>query len=185
MAKLLDQVLVVDVESTCWRGRPPEGQVSDIIEVGVCVLELASLKRSERHSIMVKPTRSEISEFCTELTSITADDVRDAGTFEDACWQLRRQFRGRQRTWASFGDYDRRQFERCCAAFDVSYPFGPTHFNIKNALAICLGLDAEPSLTEACELMGVTFQGTHHRGGDDAWNAAGVLARLLRRGFRD
>ncbi len=184
MAKLLDQIIVVDVESTCWKGRPPEGQASDIIEVGICLLDVQTLERSEKRSIMVKPTRSEVSEFCTELTSITPEQVVEAGSLADACRTLRKEFRARDRTWASFGDYDRRQFERCCTALGVSYPFGPTHFNVKSALALARGLDREPSLIEAVESLGLSFEGTHHRGDDDAWNIAVVLAELLR-GSRD
>ena len=39
MAKRLDQILVIDVESTCWAGAQPEGQVSEIIEIGVCPVD--------------------------------------------------------------------------------------------------------------------------------------------------
>ncbi len=30
MARKLDQILVVDVEATCWEGQPPPGQESEI-----------------------------------------------------------------------------------------------------------------------------------------------------------
>ncbi|WP_335338728.1 hypothetical protein [Flavobacterium covae] len=33
MAKLLDKILVVDIEATCWEGKLPEGMISDIIEM--------------------------------------------------------------------------------------------------------------------------------------------------------
>ena len=36
MARKLDQILVVDVESNCWDGPPPDGQESEMIEIGVC-----------------------------------------------------------------------------------------------------------------------------------------------------
>ena len=29
MAKQLDKILIIDLESTCWEGEPPEGQVRD------------------------------------------------------------------------------------------------------------------------------------------------------------
>ncbi|MFE2626194.1 DNA polymerase III, partial [Streptomyces caelestis] len=31
---------VVDVEATCWEGQPPPGQVSEIIEIGLTVVDL-------------------------------------------------------------------------------------------------------------------------------------------------
>ena len=45
VAGKLDQILVVDVESTCWDGPPPEGEESEIIEVGLCMVEVQSLTR--------------------------------------------------------------------------------------------------------------------------------------------
>ena len=92
MAKLHDAVIVVDVESTCWEGSPPKGQQSDIIEVGLCLLDLKTLERSEKRALMIQPARSTISPFCTELTTISAADLADAGSLADAC----QTHRGRQ-----------------------------------------------------------------------------------------
>lgn len=47
MSKLLDQILVVDLESTCWEGSPPAGMTSEIIEIGLCVVDVARLERIE------------------------------------------------------------------------------------------------------------------------------------------
>ena len=51
MARKLDQILVVDVEATCWEGDPPPGQISEIIEIGLCVLDVATLaaRRATRY----------------------------------------------------------------------------------------------------------------------------------------
>ena len=43
MARSLDVILVVDVESACWEAEPPEGQVSEIIEIGLCTVDVKSL----------------------------------------------------------------------------------------------------------------------------------------------
>lgn len=64
MARSVDVILVVDVESTCWQGEPPPGQKSEIIEVGLCPVDVASLTRIEKRSILIKPAQSEISTFC-------------------------------------------------------------------------------------------------------------------------
>jgi len=37
-------------------------------------------------------------------------------------------------------------------------------------------------MAQALEMLGLPLEGTHHRGGDDAWNIARLLAELLRRG---
>jgi inhibitor of KinA sporulation pathway (predicted exonuclease) len=51
MARKLDRILVIDVEATCWEGEPPPGQTSEIVEIGLCVLDVATLARVERLGI--------------------------------------------------------------------------------------------------------------------------------------
>lgn len=181
MAKLLDQILVIDVESTCWEGEPPPGQVSDIIEVGVCPIDVATLTRLPRRSILVRPARSEVGEFCTRLTTLTAADVAGGAGLAAATHILKKEYRSQDRPWASWGDYDRRQFERNCHDLGVGYPFGLSHLNVKTLFAAALGDPREMGLDTAFSKLGVAMEGTHHRGADDAWNVAGVLCQLLKR----
>ena len=48
MAERLDEVVVIDVEATCWSGPPPAGQTQDIIEVGLCTASRPDLFPSYR-----------------------------------------------------------------------------------------------------------------------------------------
>ncbi|MDB5305986.1 MAG: sporulation inhibitor KapD [Gemmataceae bacterium] len=52
---------------------------------------------------------------------------------------------------------------------------------MKTLFAVGRGLPAEVGLPQAVALSGLNLEGTHHRGHDDAWNIAGVLAELLQR----
>ncbi len=179
MARSLDLILVVDVESTCWEDKPPAGQVSEIIEIGLCTLDLTTLTRTEKRSILVKPVQSEISDFCSDLTTLTPAMFSNAGTLSDAVKILKSEFRTKDRKWASWGDYDRRQFERVCNAQNVGYPFGPSHLNVKTLFAAAGGCKREIGLDGAYNLLNQKLEGTHHRGDDDAWNIAGILCQLL------
>jgi inhibitor of KinA sporulation pathway (predicted exonuclease) len=179
MARALDKILVIDVEATCWEGDPPAGQTSEIIEIGLCVLDVTRGERSAPRAIMVKPQRSTLSEFCIQLTTITPEMLADGLSFTEACALLRDEYRSHQRTWASYGDYDRLQFSKQCEQWGISYPFGPSHINVKNLLALQLGLKKEVGLQHGCGLLGLTFEGTIHRGIDDAWNIAAVLEWVL------
>lgn len=181
MAKALDIALVVDVESTCWEGFPPRGQISEIIEVGLCTVDLLRLERLEKRAIFVKPMRSDVSPFCTELTSITPQMVAQAEPLGEAIEILVGEYRARERLLVSWGDYDRDQFARNCRSYDLSYPFGPTHLNVKNLFAVAFGLQRETGIDEALERLGMEMEGTHHRGVDDAWNIARIFCLLLKR----
>lgn len=181
MAKrLLDRILVVDIEATCWDGPAPDGQTNDIIEIGLTEVDVATRERVGRHGVLVRPQRSRVSAFCTELTTLTQQDV-DAGLpFAEACALLREQHLSRQRVWASWGEYDRQQFERQCADLGVGYPFGPRHLNLKTLYSLVHGLPRELGMAAALEHAGLALDGTHHRGVDDAWNIAALAGGLLR-----
>jgi inhibitor of KinA sporulation pathway (predicted exonuclease) len=179
LAKKLDQILVIDIESTCWQGNPPSGQESEIIEIGICTLDIASGERGEKRSILVKPERSKVSEFCTQLTTLTQEQVDKGVDFANACSILRNKYASKDKVWASYGDYDRRQFEKQCQARKVSYPFGTSHINVKTLFAVIHAFPEEIGMAEALELLGIPLEGTHHRGIDDAWNIAAILSELL------
>jgi inhibitor of KinA sporulation pathway (predicted exonuclease) len=179
MARTLDRILVADVESTCWAGAAPQGEESEIIEIGICTFDVATAERAERETILVKPQRSRVSAFCTELTTLTQEQVEQGISFKDACLRMRERYLAQQRVWASYGDYDRRQFERQCQSSGVEYPFGVSHLNVKTLFALVYGLSREVGMAGALERLGVPLEGVHHRGGDDAWNIAGILSRLL------
>lgn len=173
---------VIDVEATCWEGKTPPGQASEIIEIGLCVLDSVTLERVDKHSILVRPERSTVSEFCTRLTTLTLEQVAGGIDFAAACELLRTVHHAAERPWVSWGDYDRRQFERQCAATGVAYPFGDRHTNAKRRFSESRGTTQRFGMAEALEVTGLPLEGTHHRGGDDAWNIANLVLDMMRRG---
>lgn len=179
MAKKLDQILVIDIEATCWEGSPPPGEKNEIIEIGICTLDVATGERLEKRSILVKPKRSKVSKFCTQLTTLTQEQVDQGISFAEACSILKEEYGSQDRVWASYGDYDRQQFERQCQYRPNNYPFGTRHINVKTLFAIIYLLPREVGMAKALELLGTPLEGTHHRGVDDAWNIAGILSELL------
>jgi inhibitor of KinA sporulation pathway (predicted exonuclease) len=179
MAEKLDQILVIDLESTCWYEDPPQGQDPEIIEIGLCVLDVATGRRLDNPSILVRPERSKVSEYCTILTTLTQEEV-DAGiSLREACHILQEKYHSKQRIWASYGNYDRKQFEHDCQVHGTDYPFGDGHINVKSLFALVHSLPHEVPLDEAMDMLGWPLEGTHHRGGDDAWNIARILGSLL------
>ncbi|MEU8524115.1 MULTISPECIES: 3'-5' exonuclease [Streptomyces] len=173
---------VVDVEATCWDGQPPPGAVSEIVEIGLTVVDLAAGRRLGRHRILVRPARSRVSAFCTELTGLTQEEVDGGLPFADACRLLAREHRSGLRPWASWGDYDRHQFTRQCRATEVPYPFGRVHTNAKAVFTEAYGLRKRPGMARALAVAGLPLEGRHHRGEDDAWNIAALVLDVVGRG---
>jgi len=180
MARKLRNALVVDVESTCWEnGGPPEGEVSEIIEIGVCRVSLRDLSILDRESILVIPTASHVSPFCTTLTGHTVAELTDNGLFfGTALSRLREKWNSDKLPWFSWGDYDRDMFTKQCERTGDPYPFGRTHTNLKFIFAVAEG-SQEVGVEKALAWSRMEFEGRPHNGGDDAYN----IARLLKRTF--
>lgn len=169
---------VVDVEATCWEGEPPPGEQNEIIEIGLTTIDLDNWRRLEKHRVLVRPEHSEVSPFCTELTGLTASEVSAGVSFEEACNVLVTQYQTDKNPWASWGDYDRKQFLRQCEAYGVTYPFGEVHVNAKARFTDVRGLRRRPGMARALELAGLPLQGRHHSGADDAWNIGALVVQL-------
>ncbi len=180
MAKNLDKIVVVDVEATCWEGKAPDGMVSDIIEIGICLLDVQSGEIHDNRGIIVHPERSEISPFCTQLTTLTPEMIdRDGMAFSEACKLLKDEYLTKSRAWASYGAYDQNQFRRQCSELDIAYPFGPSHINVKTLFALMHKLPREVGMAGALEKLAIPLEGTHHSGVDDARNIAKIMYKLL------
>jgi inhibitor of KinA sporulation pathway (predicted exonuclease) len=179
MAKMLNTILVIDVEATCWSNNPPPGEQAEIIEIGYAILDVPKGHIRRNGTILVKPERSKVSAFCTELTTLTQVQVDQGIAFTEACQFLEMELDAQSATWASYGVYDRKQFARQCQSFDVPYPLSDTHLNIKNLFALVHGLPREIGMAKALELMQREVHGTHHRALDDAQNIAHILAHLI------
>lgn len=178
----VDLLNVIDVEATCWEGKPPPGEVGEIIEIGLVVVDLAARKRISRHRIPVRAERSAVSPFCTELTGITQAEADAGVSFAEACGILAAEHAAGERPWASWGSYDRKQFLEQCEESSVEYPFGAWHINAKVVFSAALNLRMPAGMARALRIVGFPMEGRHHRGDDDAWNIAALILHLAERG---
>ena len=174
MKTRMDKLVIVDLEATCDNPRP--SWLGEIIEVGVCLLDLKTLEVTNPKSILVKPLSTPITPFCTQLTTLTPEIVNQGGTLLDAMSILHHEYKMSERIWASWGDYDRKQLVRECGSKGFVFPgeFSP-HLNLKRIFAVEYGFQEE-GMDSALNRFGLKLEGTHHRGCDDAVN----IARLYR-----
>ena len=78
-----DQIVIFDLEATCWEGREHFHKYREVIALGACILDLKTLEISGNFKTICKPIKSEISEYCTKLTGITKEMTELFGeTFE-------------------------------------------------------------------------------------------------------
>lgn len=184
-AKKFDHILVVDLEATCYENDIfPEGETSEIIEIGIAELEISSGKILRNESILVRPTRSRVSNYCTELTSLTYKQLKSEGcaNFPQAVRRLIKGFGPKKRIWAAWGNSDKWKFESDCKHWEIKYPFGSTYINIKDLYSLYCRMRCAMGLEKVLTKENIPKDGRAHRGYVDAKWAAMVLSRILWKG---
>ena len=176
--------LVIDVEATCDDAGTVPGPEMEIIEVGAVFVDGDSLAPLEEFQTFVRPVRHpRLTAFCTQLTTITQAMVDAAPGFPEAMAALSSRIHAHggapQVLFASWGAYDRSQFEQDCRYHSVAWPFGPDHLNLKAQFSERRGSSRRFGMAQALRVVGLPLAGTHHRGIDDARNIARLLPFIV------
>jgi inhibitor of KinA sporulation pathway (predicted exonuclease) len=186
-----DYFLVADLEATCSRDDSVPRDEMEIIEIGAVMYDRRSMSVVSEFNTLVKPTRNPVlSEFCKELTTITQNKVCEAPVFTEAFGSFvewYESFSPLENTTllSSWGNFDKNQFLRDCAFHGVKYPFGVRHLNIKEYFSWAHNRKRQQGIIKALCSIGMSFEGTHHRGIDDARNAARLLENAIAKSMLD
>lgn len=174
--------LVIDLEATTEEGGWPVEDM-EIIEIG------ASLVAADGHELdhfqrFVRPLRRPcLTSFCRELTHISQANIDSAAPLASVWPQFERWLAPHQSKlagWASWGDYDRRQFELEWQRHDLHSSLSQlAHTNLKQRFAEARQLKRAVGLHTALQLAGLTFQGQQHRALEDARNTARLLPLIF------
>ncbi len=181
--------VIIDLEATCEKKEALEHSdfneaQSEIIEIGACLIDLNCNVLSE-FQVFVRPVLQPIlTDFCTELTHISQDDV-DAGTsYSEAIAHLDAWFieceaiHGEITEWGSWGGYDKRQFMRNSILLNCHEGnfMKKAYVNLKELYASqhkdIIKKKRAPGVGLALRQQRLTFEGTAHRALDDAKNIA-------------
>ena len=172
-------ILIIDLEATCWESKELHPGENEIIEIGAVLID-SSRQIRWSGGFFVRPVLNPVlSDFCTKLTSISQADVDSAPSLAVALERFSEQVKSslsctlKDCTFVSWGNYDRNQFEKDCARHDIPYPFGP-HMNLKAEFLKKHNLK-HAGVPSALKTLGLSFEGTHHRGVDDALNIARIF----------
>ena len=176
-----DFYLIVDLEATCSdQGEVPRHEM-EIIEIGAVILRSATFEFESEFQTFVRPVRHpELTDFCKKLTHIAQSDVSAAPGFIEAFSALQSWMSTYQRTlFCSWGDYDKDQIKQDCNFHKIEFPFD-NHLNLKAEFSRALGLRKKMGINGALGYLGLNFEGSPHRGIDDARNIARIARRLFK-----
>lgn len=179
---LYDKITVIDIEATCWEDdKVPEKQEREIIEIGICKLNMSDGSIEDKRSYYVKPYKSEISEYCTQLTGITAEKLDKEGiSFKEACSRIRNRYNSLVRIYSGYGEFDKEIIQNQCKELGIKFPFSDTYLDLKMLLSLMSG--RKPiGLVRELDTRNLEFEGNNHSGADDAYNTAKLLYHVLRK----
>ena len=181
--------IVVDLEATCWTIEEDpalaaqQRSESEVIEIGAVQLSPVDRSVLSEFQTFVRPHRHpKLSPFCTRLTHIEQHQVDAAPDFRTAYGRFLQWMDGDAGVvLASWGRYDHNQLRRQAIGAGLPAPRW-TPLNIKSAFSDWYrahsGRRERHGLGRAIRELGWQFEGTAHRGIDDARNAARILAHL-------
>lgn len=176
-----DYYLVVDLEATCNNNDSFPRTEMEIIEIGAVLLERKSLKIVEEFQSFIRPVRHPVlTEFCTNLTTISQSAVEAADSFPVVASRFESWFAPfNPLLFSSWGSYDRSQLLQDYQYHQLDFPLGEEHLNIKARFAKQLHTRRQMGMASALKKAGLPLIGTHHRGIDDARNISRLLIYLL------
>lgn len=192
-----DCIVVLDFEATCQPGTPPIPQ--EIIEFPSVIVSLRDRKILADHafSSFVRPVHHpQLSEFCTQLTTIRQQDVDGAPPFLEVlaahqAWLGAHQLLGADDRFAfvTCGDWDlATMLPVQCAASGLPLSALPRVYrrwiNIKKVFIDTVKKAKSYGMPSMLRALGLELQGTHHRGIDDCHNIARIALALAERGAR-
>jgi inhibitor of KinA sporulation pathway (predicted exonuclease) len=172
--------LIIDLEATCTDDDSFPRDEMEIIEIGAVLQNARTFEIESEFETFVRPVRHPVlTRFCLELTGIAQTDLAGAPSFPDALEALKAWMRPFDDTlFCSWGNYDRNQFEQDCDFHQVPYPFGPRHTNLKAEFTQSRNLPKAAGISKALKRLGFRFEGSPHRGLDDARNVARIVRRV-------
>ena len=179
------KLLIIDLESTCFeRGTEPPAFFSEIIEIGAVLFDSTGLEEVWNHSWILKPVLfPTLSDFCKTLTTLSQKEVEAGTSFAQALEELKEKIKEESYIFCSWGGYDKNQFLRQCKKFNLNYPFGPQHINLKEEFSKFFKV--KPcGMGSALKRIRLPLQGTHHRGLDDAKNISQIVKFMLQKGWK-
>ena len=161
------KVLIIDLELTCWN--EPTEQIPEIIQIGLVEVDTLTREITRKKEMFVIPEKTELSDFCTELTGITKKQVYKQGvSYEKAVEVLNTKFGFKNKLVIGWGRDDK--------AFRDGID---QYMNLSHLYSMINLTDQKFKLEDAIKEQGLFFEGKAHNALVDAENTAKLFLSLL------
>lgn len=173
--------IVFDLEATCWEQEMPT-YVQEVIEIGAVKLDEYA-QQQDTFCRFVKPVfHPYLSNFCKQLTTIRQEDVDRAKDFERVIEEFKEWiglYDDEEYLLCSWGYFDRNLLEKNCQVHKLEKDWLEHHISLKHQYQKIRKITHPIGLKTALQAEGYEFEGTPHRGIDDAQNLAKIFKNRL------
>ncbi|WP_312196734.1 3'-5' exonuclease [Pseudomonas luteola] len=181
----ITHILCVDLEATCDEGDAGQAFIPlmETIELGAVMLDIRTAQPTGEFATFIRPQVAPVlSPFCKRLTHIEQANVDRAPTYPEVASPLGQflDHYGNRWLWCSWGNYDNQQLIKDAARLNTDPLLPPDrHINLKKPFAKYKKMKMV-GLKRAVEMLGLEWEGQHHRGIDDARNLARIVAHMIK-----
>jgi sporulation inhibitor KapD len=156
-----------------------KGQLSEIVEIGACKVDLKSNRIVDQMQIYVHPKKGYISKSTRNFINMKKEDMKKAIPYRNAIQQFS-HWLGEDYYLCSWGKDDRLHLINQCIRNKMNLDWLKNYNDIQKPIGRILKptLKNQLGLKEALEITGINPVGIAHRGIDDAINTAELLIRF-------
>lgn len=163
------KLIVFDLEATCWENASSDQKDQmETIEIGAVETDAEFNPTGREFQAFIKPVATQyLSDFCKSLTSITQEQVDGAEYFGTVFRNFLEWAEFPKNRFISWGHYDYNQLDKDCKRAAMEMFDKRFHKNGKELFKDYTGRMGKGLGTEL-KKRNIKFQGTAHRGIDDA-----------------
>lgn len=175
------KTIIFDIEASCEDKNINKNYNMETIEIGAVKVENGQVVDTFKTFIKPEYVQS-LTPFCTELTGITYDDLKDAISFNEAIVDFYEFSYGLP--IYSCGEFDRKFLTRELHDKGEHYvhklaanAINANHRNLKTLFSKVTG-EKPCEMLKMAELLNIEIEGTHHRALDDSLNLTKIFIEL-------
>ena len=172
--------IVLDLEATCWLGKPPNG-INEVIEIGaVKINEYGDVLGF--FSKLIKPKiNPKLSGFCKKLTGIKQAQLNVADEYVKVIEEFKEFIGFDEDEFAlfSWGDNDKSYLMSNCKLHNMDYHWLDSFHDMHKIYLKFKGKQNKSGLKHVVETEGFEFEGAQHSAYVDAYNLGKIFIKYL------
>jgi len=157
-----------------------KGQLSEIVEIGACKVDLKSKKIVDQFQVYIMPKSGYIGKSTRKFINMEKEDTKKAVSFKVGLQKFI-DWLGSDYYLCSWGKDDKVHFTNQCERMKLPLTWFKNYNDIQGMIGKIIGPNSKNQLglKSALDLVGIKPVGKAHKGIDDAINTAELLIKFL------